>query len=114
MFDFFKDAYAELNGLDMDKVREEKKKNRKKEGLFSKPVRRVITVVGILYLILAGLNIYNIVLAGFEFRIIKYFYLIIIDLFVLVTIQIRNKDAEKFALIGLLLFMGSSFLLTNI
>lgn len=113
MFDFFKDAYVELSGLDREKVEEERKAKKKNDGLFKRSTRSIITVVGLLYLVIAGLNIYNIILAGIEFRIVKYFLLSIIDLFVLVTMQIKKKEMDRLALIGLIIFMGCSFLLTN-
>ena len=50
------DIYAELNGLDPDKIREEKSL-RKKRFALSRVVKLTIRIVGIFYLIIAAINI---------------------------------------------------------
>ena len=50
MFDFFRDMYVELAGLDTDKMREEKMlRKRNNKFVLSRAVKITIRIVGIFY-----------------------------------------------------------------
>ena len=57
MFDFIRDIVAEANGLDVELMRVERRKKRKSKALISRGSKIIIFVIGVLYLIVSGVNI---------------------------------------------------------
>ena len=102
MFDFFRDMYAELNGLDPDKIRE-KKSLRKKRFALSRVVKLTIRIVGIFYLIIAAINIIALFTNGISLTIFKYIAAVIIDVIVLVFTFNKSKYSEIIIIIGVVL-----------
>src|SRR5665647_2215869 len=105
MFDFFKDAYAELNGLDVDRMKEERKIKRKQSRLFSRRIKIIIGVVGVLYLVIAWMNISMLLKSGFSPLILKYVLLSILDISIIITMLIKNKETEIASIVGIVLFV---------
>lgn len=110
MFDFFKDAYAELNGLDVDKMKEERKNKRKQSQIFSRRTKIIIVVVGVLYLVMAWMNISMILKSGFSPLILKYVLLSILDILIIITMLIKNKETKIASIVGIALFVIINFL----
>lgn len=115
MFDFFKrgfDIYAEINGFDTEKMKEERLlKSKKEKRLLSKPVRVIIFIVGIMYLLL---SISNISLAleggGNLFVIVKHTALCLLVFVVLVSLFFKGKKAEIFSICGVAVFILANYI----
>ena len=63
---------------------------------------------------MAGINIYSIIIKGFELRLIKYTLFIILDLFILIGIHIKIREIEWLSIIGIIIFIGVNFFLMRI
>ena len=113
MFDFFRDVYAELNGLDPDKIREEKSLLKKRFAL-SRVVKLTIRTVGIFYLIIVAINIIALFANGISLTIFKYIAAVIIDVIVLVFTFNKSKYSEMIIIIGVVLFIGINFFVKGI
>lgn len=111
MLDFIKDMIAEANGLDSEKMKEERRNKNKEKHIFSKSIKVIVTIVGILYLFVAVTNI-SICLRQNEafIKIGKYLFLSILDLIVMVSLLLKNKKAELTALIGIVLFVLANYI----
>lgn len=111
MFDFFRDIYLELNGVDSDaaeKERQAKKEQKRKERfIFSGSAKVVAFILGILYLLLAGSSLSLLIESGSldVFKIIRYVFLILCDIAALVCLAIKKKKTELAALIVMIIFI---------
>lgn len=111
MFDFFKDIYYELNGIDSNSIQEERRKKReekrKERFIFSKSAKVIVFIFGILYLIVGIINMtimkenaaWNVV------QIIRLMLLSICDIACLVCLSIGKKKTEIIALILIFVFI---------
>ena len=109
MFDFFKDLYLELSGLDLEKVNEERKKKeeekRKNRYIFSSGAKRTIIIFGLFYLIISYYGIYTLIKTrNINLLLIKFIVLSVIDLCGIVNLYINKKKNEIIALICLIIF----------
>ena len=110
MFDFFKDVYLEMKGLDInqvqtarDEAREQKKLSR---YIFSKGAKTFITVCGVLYLFLAiSMLCYLWVQSGSYQHITKYSLMSIYVIAVLAFLLSGSKKGEIIALVGCFMFV---------
>lgn len=109
MLDFFKDTYLEMSGVDTQKLkkeREEKKKKEKEERyIFSKKIRILTIILGIIYLLIAGSEI--VILARYScsiMLILKILFQVLIDIVVIVCLVLKKKEYEKIALALIVLF----------
>lgn len=109
MFDFFKDAYAEINGLDVDRMKDERKNIRKQCQLFNRKTKIIISIVGVLYLVIASTNILMLLKNGFSPLILKYVLLSILDISIIVTMLIKNRKTEIVSIVGIVLFVIINF-----
>lgn len=119
MFDFFKDVYAEMNGLDYDIIKKEKqlKKEQKADGkIINTSTKIIIYVMGILYLIVGSVSISLSLRSGFNLIIFKYILLIILDIVAIILISIKNKNTQLIGLIciGLFMIINFTFSITGI
>ncbi len=115
MLDFFKDMYAEINGLDLEVIKKERRvKQEKYDKIMQRAGKVVIVIVGVLYLVLAGTNISIMIDTGFDISIIKYIILSLIDIATLTTFFIKNKSANIARVILMSLFIFLNFALINL
>ena len=113
MFEFFKDSLAELNGLDPKAMKEERriKRELEKELPIIKGIYKfIILSICIIYFIIGTINIYSCFMNSFYLWIIKYVILIFLDLFIFISIALKNKKAEKFAMIAIFIFIVVNFI----
>lgn len=117
MFEFFKDVYAEINGLDSDKIREEKRNTKnqmvKEKKIFNRTTKIIITVVGVLYLVLSFINISVIIRNGFTPMIVKYVLLSMLSIVVMIIIHFKKKEFQIASLIGIAVFIIVNFTFKN-
>lgn len=111
MFEFFKDIYLESNGIDVQQYKKNKllqqqeKKKKDKDIIFPKTIKRLIIVMDILYIFIACANIYILVTYGGELLyILKFVFLSLLALSVIVLLMLRNKKAEQIAIILICIF----------
>ena len=116
MFDFFKDLYYELNGIDSNAVAEERKnkliEKRKNRFIFSTKAKIIVVVFGILYLVIMGLNVAGLketggLSVGFVLRTLL---LVAVDISCLVCLLIGKKKMEIAALILIIVFVITQYL----
>lgn len=116
MFEFFKYAVDELNGIDHEKKKEEMKQKEtemdSKKILISRKFRNVVVVFGALYLIIAFLSVSLLKNTGHGIE--SYFQYIILsamDIGIVILLFMRKKAAEIVALVGIVLFVAVMFVL---
>ena len=115
MFDFFRDMYAELTGLDTDKMREEKAlRRRNNKFALSRSVKVTIRIVGIFYLFIAAINIIALFITGINLTLLKYITAITIDIIVLIFTFNKSKYAGIVIIIGTAAFIGINFLVQGV
>ena len=106
MFDFIRDIVAEANGLDVELMRVERRKKRKSKALISRGSKIIIFVIGMLYLIVSGVNIsYEIRMGIADYFTLRYVVLSVIDVMVLVFMFCKKKWIQVIAVVGILLFV---------
>ena len=110
VFDFFRNIYAELSGLDPVKMDEEKSM-RKKNLTLARAVKIVIRIVGILYMLFAAISIISILADGINVKLIKYILAVIIDVVVLIFTFGKSRQSEIIVTVGVILFIGINFLM---
>lgn len=116
MFDFFKEAYLESKGLDVEKIKAEKISGRemkkKDKFIFSGNTKIIVYIFGIIYLLITGLNIFlvkeSVEINAYGF--VHYVFLPICDIAALISLAIKNKRAEIVALILILAFIIVQYL----
>lgn len=118
MFDFFRDIYFELNGIDSveaEKIRKEKiEKKREKKNIFSRSMKVVIFILGILYLVMAGFNIITMKENNGlnAYLVIRFVFLILCDVAGLICLALGKKKSEIAALILIVIFMLTQYFTT--
>lgn len=110
MFDFFKDMYFEMAGVDIQSIKKEREEKRKEEKknryIFSKNAKLITIAMGVLYLLIAGFEIALLVhFSGSVLLIIKLILQIIIDIAVIICLGSKKKEYEKIALTLIVIFL---------
>lgn len=115
MFDFFRDIVLEAQGIDSSaaaKERSEKRKvkkflKKKERYIFSKGVKVLVYVFGIMYLIIAGLGLLAMKEAGIlnVYHLIRSVFLVSCDIAALACLATGKKKAEVIALILVVVFL---------
>lgn len=113
MLDFFKDTYLEMSGVDTQKLKKEREEKKKKEEryIFSKKIRILTIILGIIYLFIAGSEI--VILASYSgsiMFILKILFQILIDIAAIVCLVLKKKEYEKIALVLIILFFMVGYL----
>lgn len=107
MFDFFKDVYYEVHGIDSKSIdcerREKRGKQNKEKFIFSSAQKAIILLLGVGYLLLFLLNtiVFGIKATG---TLVTHILLLAIDIALCVCLMIRNKKTETAALVLMILF----------
>jgi len=109
MFDFFRDILLESQGIDSDKAQREKQGKREQKKLarfiFSRSAKTFIYIVGGFYIALAVFNIVSLWGTESKLSIVKYVFLSLVDLSILVSLAINKKRSEIYALIVIVVFL---------
>lgn len=118
MFDFFKDMYLELEGIDREAIEEkEREKSEKKKNekiIFSRGTKIIVYAVGILYLIMSISIIYLAVRTKTvnAYMVLRYAVIDLIDIACLICLTIKKKKTEIAALVLMIAFMVVQYLTT--
>ena len=114
MFDFFKDMFHELGGVDTKAtkmLRDEKREQEKlSRFLFTKGMKAFIYVVGASYLLFASAMVAaSMGIVDNSFYLIKYAVLIMIDIAICMCLLTGTRKGEIAAIVGGLLFVMLMF-----
>ncbi len=110
MFEFFKDTLNEYRGIDIQKVKEERRKKQEQEReerfIFSRKSKVIIVTIGVLYLVMAFLviSIYK-SHANAVGTIVVYSVLSVIDIGTIISIIVGKRTGEIIGLVGVIAFM---------
>lgn len=106
MFEFFKDVMNEINGIDVNTVKEEKRKQREIEKsekyIFSKSAKRITISFMVLYIIISVLLCLG---ANGALAILKNIAMAVVALVVIFSLAVGKEKGEKTALISLFVFI---------
>ncbi|MEG0614128.1 MAG: hypothetical protein RR540_00110 [Oscillospiraceae bacterium] len=109
MLEFFKDVYYQMNGLDVDKMKEERLQKviteKEEKILLSSSTKNTIRFVAGLYFFIAILQIITAVKTKDFSRIIKISFLFLLAIVVFILTFFRNKKAEISSLVGVAVFI---------
>lgn len=116
MFDWFRDMAMEITGRNSDdeklKRKSKHEQERKNKIIFSKSTRRMVYILGFLYLIMGGVSLYMTIQiesnAGTSMGIwkyIKYLVLSIIDIAAMICILKKKKKTEIAAFVLVIIFI---------
>lgn len=115
MFDFIKDLYFEMNGFDMEMIKEEKRKKLEREKaetiIFKKNTKIFLLISGSLFLIISVvaliISVQQINIGG----IIKNIFIIVLDIATIICMMIKKKQTEVASLVGIILILITTFVL---
>lgn len=110
MFDFLRDVNAIINDFDIKKIEDERRKPQTERSFIPPGVRSIIITLGIVYLGVAAINIFITVKYNFSFVILKYAFLVLLDLIILVSVLIEKNSAERLAVVCIAIFLSVNFL----
>lgn len=110
MFNFMKDIYLEMNGIDPEAARKEKSEEKTIDKvIFSFRSKVVIWIMGIIYLIITVPIIIFMIKTGINISIFKYILLMVMDILILICISIKKKTSEVIALATIICFVIINF-----
>lgn len=109
MFDWFRTIALEAKGIDSSNAiskrelkRQEAKKNR---FIFSKKMKVLIIILGVLYMIIAVTTaVFEISEGNMSLRLVVSFFLCLLDIAIIVSLIIGKRTGEIAALAGIILF----------
>lgn len=119
MFEWFRDMAMEAMGKNSDEEEEKRRvkseKEKKEKIILSKSTKRIIYVLGTLYLIMGGMSLYvsNQIAnsvgysgTGVEtWKFVKYIVLSIIDISAMICLLTKGRKAEIYAIVLVIIFM---------
>lgn len=107
MLDFFRDIALEIVGIDSERIRQnyKNKKENSKGYVFSNGTKKIIYLMGIIYLIIGGLSVWSVRFSGQIQSIVKFAFLSVIDVAVLICLSVKSKKAEIISLILIVFFI---------
>lgn len=112
MFDFFEDLYFELNGYDMEKIRQQKKEKLEREKgeiiLISKQTKRIIAIFFLLNLLVCVISLIVAIKMYDIGGIIKNVLILITTIITIMALLFKGKSAEVTAIV----FMVITIILT--
>ena len=111
MFNFMKDIYLEMNGIDPEAARKEKLEEKTIDKIiFSFRSKVVVWIMGIIYLIITVPIIIFTIKTGINISIFKYILLMVMDILILTCISIKKKVTESISLAAIICFVLINFL----
>ena len=117
MFDWFREVAEELSGIDSAAARRErveKQDKRKQEYyIFSRGMKVMVIVLGLLYVFMAGATIAVLKnVTGSLIHILRYSLMAMVALFIVFSLVFGKKRGEIFALVGIAVFVVALFFST--
>ncbi len=115
MFDWFREVFEEVGGIDPIQAKKERKEKKEEKKLnifiFSKKMKILFIVLGLLYIIMAGSTVAALKeTEGALLYIIKYIMQSIIAMIVIFALIFGKKKGEIVAVIGSFIFALGMFL----
>lgn len=115
MFEYFRDIYLESQGIDClaaEKIRNEKKEIKRLERyLFTKKMKALVIVLGIIYLAIAGGNLYALKGSSDMWLVyLRYGGLSALDIAICMALIFGKKKGEIVAIIGIFIFILINYL----
>lgn len=114
MFDFMKDIYLEMNGLDVAKAREERKVKLEKEKsetvIFNKKTKRFLLIAGVFFLLLSGGGLALSINRADVFGIVKNALLLVAVAVTMVCLIIKKRETEIASIVGMALIILITFI----
>lgn len=110
MFDFFRDTYLELSGIDSDLAKlerakkEEEKKSKNKRIVIPNWIKKFIMTISVLYLISCFGTFQIIWKSGNILLIIRSAFQMVLAVMIFVLMLYRNKKAEIAGLVAIVIF----------
>lgn len=113
MFDFFKDVYYEMNGFDMDKVKEEKRLKREAQEnlIFDTKMKIIVGVIGGIMLLCYIATLLFGAVSKNVFLVIKSVILILLTIGTIICVIINNKKVQLAGIVGIVIVVSFTMFL---
>ncbi len=115
MFDFFKDLYFELNGYNMEKIREQKKEKLEQEKrgtiLLKKTTKKIILIFFLLNLPVCVISLIVAIKIFDTAGIIKNIIILISTIITIFALLFKGKGAEVTAILFMILTILLTFMI---
>lgn len=108
MFDFYKEFFLELIGINPQKKLDKNKFNiedSKDNTLLNFKIKLIIWIIGIMYFFVGFVGIYSSIYNGQYFKIIKYVVLLFLDIVSLILCLLKKRKIQKVAIVFIVLFI---------
>lgn len=113
MFDFFEDLYFELNGYDMEKIRQQKLEKLEKEKretiLMTKQTKRIIGIFFLINLLVCVISLIVAIKLYDVGGIVKNILILITTIVTILSLLFKGKSAEVTAIIFMVLTIILTF-----
>lgn len=115
MFNLLKDIYFECAGYDLEKIKAEKKEKeeikRRDKIIFTNKSKHIIRTFGILYFAVAAICISSGITNSNFVEVIKYSFMLLLDITGMFFISIKNKSSEIIGLCIIIVFVLINFMI---
>lgn len=113
MFDFFKDMYLAASGLDMEKVREERKEKieleKNEKIILSKQTKKYMVVFGVVFILIHVLSACAAFMMNDIIALVKSVIMVILALLSIICFLQKTKKAEIGGIVFLILIVLLTF-----
>lgn len=109
MFGFYKDLFLKINGIEPKSVLKPVEKPKEEKLLFSNKLKVTVWILGIMYLIVAGIGIYMSFENNVYSSMLKYVFLVPLDVASLILVLSKNKRKQFVAVGTIFLFIVFNF-----
>lgn len=109
MFGFYKDLFLKINGIEPKSVLKPVEKPKEEKLLFSNKLKVIVWILGIMYLIVAGIGIYMSFENNVYSSMLKYVFLVPLDVASLILVLSKNKRKQFVAVGTIFLFIIINF-----
>lgn len=110
MFDFYKEFFLELIGVNPKKKLDKNKSSSNTEDTLLKFKSKVtIWIIGIMYIFVAVIGVCSSINNGQYLKIIKYIVLLFLDIISLILCLFKKRKIQKVAIIFIVLFITLNF-----
>lgn len=98
MLNFLKDVYLEVNGCDIQKVKQERmqkeEKKRADKIVLSKGSKHVIRGFGILYIVIGLISLTTYFNNKEWLEVVEYGFMLLFDILIIIFISLKKKETE--------------------
>lgn len=114
-FNVLKEMYLECSGYDLKKIKTEKKEKeemkKKDKIIFTNRSKHIIRTFGILYFSVAAICISSGITDSNFIEVIKYSFMLLLDIVGMIFISIKNKSSEIMGLCIIMIFVLINFMI---